>query len=62
MKKLEDIVKEAKEISYTELANRLGITESALRGFLTHCIRRGVKIQRFEKLGKGWVRFIDSSA
>jgi predicted ArsR family transcriptional regulator len=62
MKLLEDIVKEVGEISYTELANKLGITESALRGFLTQCIRRGVKIQRFEKLGKGWVKFVQSTA
>ena len=60
MKQLEEIVKEAGEISYIELANKLGITESALRGFLTLCIRRGVKIQRFEKNGKGWVRFLES--
>jgi hypothetical protein len=62
MRQLEDIVKDAGEISYTELASRLGITESALRGFLTQCIRRGVRIQRFEKLGKGWVKFIQTSA
>ena len=62
MRQLEDIVKDAGEISYTDLANRLGITESALRGFLTQCIRRGVKVQRFEKLGKGWVKFVQASA
>jgi hypothetical protein len=62
MRQLEDIVKNVGEISYAELANRLGITESALRGFLTQCIRRGVKIQRFEKLGKGWVRFVQTGA
>ncbi|MEM5836195.1 MAG: hypothetical protein QXR09_00950 [Candidatus Aenigmatarchaeota archaeon] len=60
MRQLEEIVKEAGEISYTDLANRLGITESALRGFLTNCIRRGVKIQRIEKNGKGWVKFVSS--
>jgi hypothetical protein len=62
MRQLEEVVKDVGEISYTELANRLGITESALRGFLTQCIRRGVRIQRFEKLGKGWVRFVQNSA
>ncbi|MEM5879038.1 MAG: FeoC-like transcriptional regulator [Candidatus Aenigmatarchaeota archaeon] len=62
MRQLEEIVKEAGEISYTDLANRLGITESALRGFLTQCIRRGVKVQRLEKGGKGWVKFIPISA
>jgi hypothetical protein len=62
MRQLEDIVKNAGEISYMDLANRLGITESALRGFLTQCMRRGVKIQRFERAGRGWVKSTQSSA
>ncbi|MEM2742303.1 MAG: hypothetical protein QXS37_02945 [Candidatus Aenigmatarchaeota archaeon] len=62
MRQVEEIVKEVGEMSYTDLANRLGITESALRGFLTHCIRRGIRIQRIEKNGKGWVKFVTPSA
>ena len=56
MLQLIDIVKQASEVSYTDLANRLGITESALRGLLTLTIRRNGPVQRFEKEGRGWVR------
>lgn len=53
------VVEEFKEISYEELANKLGITVSALRGLLSNTIRRTDKIQRFVKDGKGWVKYID---
>jgi len=53
-----NITRELKEISYNDLANKLNITQSALRGLLSLTIRRTNKIRRFEKEGKGWVRFV----
>lgn len=57
MQKLVYIVKDSNEISYDELASRLGITLDSLRGLLTLTTRRTNKIQRFEKENRGWVRF-----
>jgi hypothetical protein len=51
-------VKEFGEISYRDLAIRLGISVSALRGLLTLTLKRTNKIQRFRKNGKGWVRYV----
>jgi|SRR3989304_3057541 len=54
------VVKEVKEISYTNLANRLGITEDGLRGLLSITIRKAnlaSVMERFERNGKGWVRY-----
>jgi hypothetical protein len=56
MEQLINIVKQRGEISYTDLAVHLGITESALRGLLTLTIRRTGAVERFEKAGRGWVR------
>ena len=60
MKRLVNVVKEAGQITYADLAIRLGITENALRGLLSNTVRRTDKIQRFKRNGKGWVRFADS--
>lgn len=57
MKQLVSIVKETKEISYTDLATKLSISESALRGLLTLTIRRGAPIERVNTYGRGWVRY-----
>jgi len=58
MQQLLSIVKEFGEINYAELATRLDITQSALRGLLSTTLKRTNKIQRFKKQGRGWVRFI----
>jgi superfamily I DNA/RNA helicase len=50
-------VKEFGEISYQDLASKLGISVSGLRGLLTHTLRRTNKIERVIKNGKGWVRY-----
>jgi DNA-binding CsgD family transcriptional regulator len=57
MKELLEMVKEAKEISYEELASKLGISVSALRGLLSNMLKRTTEIERFEKYNKGWVRY-----
>lgn len=62
MRALVAIAKEHKEISYSELAGRLGISENALRGLLSTTVRRTNFIERFEKDGRGWVKFVDSIA
>jgi len=60
MQMLVSIVKENKEISYKDLANRLGLTVSALRGLLSNTLIRTNMIERFRKDGKGWVRYIEN--
>lgn len=59
MNQLINIVKDAKEISYADLATRLNISQDALRGLLSLVVRRTAKIQRLERQNKGWVRFIN---
>jgi archaellum component FlaC len=53
-----NVVREFKEISYNDLADKLNITQNALRGLLSLTVRRTNKIERFEKDGKGWIRFV----
>lgn len=60
MQILVSIVRGNKEISYKDLANRLGITVSALRGLLSNTLIRTNMIERFRKDGKGWVRYIEN--
>lgn len=62
MSDLLSFVKDTKEISYSELASRLGIKVSALRGLLTSMVRRTNKIERFTRGGKGWVRYLSADS
>jgi len=57
MKELISVVKGAKEISYEDLAVKLGITVSGLRGLLATTLVRTNEIERFSVAGKGWVRY-----
>ncbi len=58
MKEVLAIVKSAGEISYKDLAQRLGWKNtSGLRGLLTNMVKRTDEIERFEKNGQGWVRY-----
>lgn len=50
------ILQEVKEISYKDLAHRLGVSVSSLRGLLTNMAKRTNEIERFSKDGQGWVR------
>jgi DNA-binding CsgD family transcriptional regulator len=56
MKQILDILKERREISYQELAEKLGITTDGLRGILSRMVKICDEIERFEKDGKGWIR------
>ena len=58
MQKLVEIVKSRGELSYSELAAGLEISESALRGLLSNTVRRTKNITRVSKDGKGFVRYI----
>ena len=58
MKELLQIVNQYNEISYDELASKLNISVSALRGLLANIMKRTNEIERFEKNRKGWVRFV----
>lgn len=58
MQKLVDIVKSRGEISYSDLAAELDISESALRGLLSNTVRRTASISRVSKDGKGVVKYI----
>jgi len=62
MRQVLKILQERGEISYSELSQMLGITESALRGLLSTMSKRLIdqKIERFTKNGKGWVRLKSS--
>ena len=65
MKELLEFVRQAGEISYDELHIKLNITVPALRGLLANMTKRTSQIERFEKDGKGWVKYkekIDSIA
>jgi hypothetical protein len=56
MQQILDILKERREISYQELAAKLGITTDGLRGMLSRMVKVCDEIERFEKDGKGWIR------
>ena len=60
MKELISIVKTYGEISYEELSRKLHITQDALRGLLSRTIKLTNEIERFQKEGKGWVRYVKS--
>lgn len=52
------IIKSQGEIGYDDLAKRLNLSNiSSLRGLLSNMIKRTKEIERFEKDGKGWVRY-----
>lgn len=61
MMEMLSIVKETGEISYEDLAARLGISISSLRGLLSLASYRTPEIERFERKNKGWVRYKESS-
>jgi type I site-specific restriction endonuclease len=58
-KKMEELISVARasgQMSYEDLAAKLNITVSALRGLLSTTLQRTNKIERFMIDGKGWVR------
>lgn len=57
MEELISVVKPAGQISYDEVASKLNITVSALRGLLSTTLQRTDRIERFMVNGKGWVRY-----
>ena len=50
-------VREAKELSYEDLAAKVGIEVPSLRGLLSQMAKRTSLIERFERGNKGWVRY-----
>lgn len=61
MVKLIQTVKEAGEVSYKDLAPRLGISEDCLRGLVSIILRKSNEIEKFEKDRRGWLRYVSSS-
>lgn len=61
MKDLINVVKATGELSYSDLATRLNISQDALRGLLSLVSRRTNEIERFERENKGWVRYRSDS-
>ncbi|MEM4511503.1 MAG: hypothetical protein QXD25_01695, partial [Nanopusillaceae archaeon] len=57
MEEILRIVKEKGEISYLELSEKMNITIDSLRGILSKMCKITDEIERFEKEGKGWVRY-----
>jgi hypothetical protein len=62
MKELISVVKQAGQLSYEDLAVKLGITVSGLRGLLATTLVRTAEIERFSVSGKGWVRYKEASS
>lgn len=57
MEEILKIVKENGEISYAELAEKTNVSVDSLRGILSKMCKITDDIERFEKNGKGWVRY-----
>jgi hypothetical protein len=62
MNELVAAVKGAGEISYDDLARRLNISTSALRGLLSNIMRRTDVLERFSVGNKGHVRYLGSDS
>jgi len=58
MQKLVEIVKSRGEISYSDLATKLDISESALRGLLSNTVRRTSSITRVAINREGFVKYV----
>ena len=57
MSEILQVLKKEGEISYEDLAKRLGLRSvSGVRAILTEMMKRTDEIERFERDGKGWVR------
>ncbi|MBI2084239.1 MAG: hypothetical protein HYT70_01315 [Candidatus Aenigmarchaeota archaeon] len=61
MQRIMAVLELNKEISYDELAAKLGIQVSALRGLLSQMAKRTQRIVRTEKEGKGWVKISETT-
>jgi hypothetical protein len=57
MRRLVSIVRDSGHISYADLASKLGISRSALRGLLSNTMKRSRDIHRYSVNGKGWVKY-----
>jgi hypothetical protein len=57
MKELVSVVKAMRQMSYGDLATRLGITTSALRGLLSNTMKRTNEIERYRQGSSGWVKY-----
>jgi len=62
MREVLAILQEINEISYEDLAKRLNISVSSIRGLLSIVAKRTGRIKRFEKDNKGWVSYISSDS
>jgi hypothetical protein len=61
MRQIIEIAKQQGEVSYEDLAKTFNLDgTSSLRGLLSNMVKRTKEIERFEKDGKGWIRFAGS--
>lgn len=58
MVRLINVVKESGEISYTDLSNKLDMTEDGLRSLVSIVCRKTNELQRFKKDEKTWVKYV----
>ena len=59
---LAEIVREVKEISYEDLAARLGMnTVHGLRSLLSESVKQIPELERFKRKRKGWVRYKETA-
>lgn len=62
MKELIQVIKLYGEVNYSDLAQKMNLTESGLRSLLVMTLRRTDEIEKFEKDNRKWLRYKKSSA
>jgi iron-sulfur cluster repair protein YtfE (RIC family) len=62
MVRLINVVKEVGEINYTDLANKMDMTEDGLRSLVSLVCRKTNELQRFRRGDKTWVKYASNTA
>ena len=62
MRELIQMVKYYKEVNYSDLAQKMNLTESGLRSLLTMTLRRTNEIEKFERDNRKWLKYKQDSA
>ena len=62
MKELIQIIKLYGEINYSDLAQKMNLTESGLRSLLVMTLRRTNEIEKFERDNRKWLRYNQNTA
>jgi len=57
MKELVQVVKYYGEVNYSDLAQKMNLTESGLRSLLTMTLRRTSELEKFDRDNRKWLRY-----